>query len=253
MIAVSCPGFSMTPVADMLEAIAPHFKAWEIVAEGMHALPEIQNELRELKPSYDIELAVHAPFSDLNCASLNTRAREEALTQVSEAISIASALGMDMVTLHPGHKSPLGAYFPENLKEVHRESLLKLDAVGREHGVTLALENMPKMWISLCANSKEMRECIEGTNLKICFDVGHANITGDIEGFFELKDWIINLHLHDNLGDVDRHLVLGEGSIDIPGVLRALAGYKGLYVIESMNLEEGIESKAVLEKMLADI
>lgn len=253
MIAVSCPGFSMTPVAEMLEAIAPHFRAWEIIAEGMHALPDLQNELKELKSSYDIEFAVHAPFSDLNCASLNSRAREEALTQVSEAIGIASVLGMEMVTLHPGHKSPLGAYFPEKIKEVHRESLLKLDAVGQEHGVTLALENMPRMWISLCAHSHEMRECIEGTDLKICFDVGHANITGDIEGFFELKERIINLHLHDNHGDVDRHLVLGKGAIDIQSVLKALAGYKGLHVIESMNLEEGIESKAVLERMLKDI
>ena len=253
MIAVSSPGFSMTPVTDMLEAIAPHFRAWEIVAEGMHALPDIEKELRESRDSYDMELAVHAPFSDLNIASLNVKAKENAMAQVVDTIRIASSLDIALITLHPGHKSPLGAYFPEKIREVHLESLLKLDAVGREHGVTLALENMPKMWISMCTNSKEMRECIEGTNLKICFDVGHANITGDIEGFFELKERIINLHLHDTHGDVDRHLVLGEGSIDIPGVLRALAGYKGLYVIESMNLEEGIESKAVLEKMLRDV
>jgi sugar phosphate isomerase/epimerase len=253
MIAVSCPGFSMTPVAEMLEAIAPHFRAWEIIAEGMHALPDIQDELKELKSSYDIELAVHAPFSDLNIASLNVRIKEEVLAQVSEAIGIASALDMKMVTLHPGHKSPLGAYFPGKLREVHRESLLNLDAVGQEHGMTLALENMPKMWISLCAHSQEMRECIEGTDLKICFDVGHANITGDIEGFFEMKDRIANLHVHDNHGDVDRHLVLGQGAIDIQGILKALAGYKGLYVIECMNLEEGMESKVVLERMLKDI
>jgi len=253
MIAVSSPGFSMTPVTDMLEAIAPHFRAWEIIAEGMHALPGIKDELEELMHSHEIELAVHAPFSDLNCASLNAGAKEEAMSQILKSMNIASDLGIGMFTLHPGHKSPLGAYFPERSKKAHKESLRKLDAAGREHGVTLALENMPKMWISLCANSQEMRECIEGTDLMICFDIGHANITGDIEGLLELKDRIRNLHIHDNFGDVDRHLVVGKGTIDIPGILRALSGYKGLYVIESMNLPEGIESKAILERMLEDV
>ena len=165
---------------------------------------------------------------------------------------MASALGIGMVTIHPGHKSPLGAYFPERCAEVHKASLKRLDAAARELGITLALENMPKMWISLCATAEEMKNCIQDTELKVCFDWGHANITGDIKGFYELRDRIVNLHVHDNHGDVDRHLVLGEGAIDIPGVLEALSGYSGLYVIESMNLEEGIRSKTILEKMLED-
>lgn len=253
MIAVSSPGFSMTPVTDMMEAIAPHFRAWEIIAEGMHYFPDIRDELAGLKDSYDVKLAVHAPFSDLNCASLNTRARDEALRQVTETMAIASALEIEMVTLHPGHKSPLGAYFPGKCAEIHRKSLKKLDAAGRELGITLALENMPKMWISLCATAGEMMECIEGTELRVCFDFGHANITGGIEDFYGLKDRIVNLHVHDNHGDVDRHLVIGEGAIDIPGILKALSGYSGLHVIESMNLEEGIRSKAILEKILDDV
>ncbi|UCF08144.1 MAG: sugar phosphate isomerase/epimerase, partial [Thermoplasmata archaeon] len=209
--------------------------------------------IREARGSYDMEFAVHAPFSDLNIASLDTKAREYALAQVTEAIEISAALDIEVVTLHPGHRSPLGAYFPEKALENHQNSLQKLDEAGREHGITLALENMPKMWISLCASAEEIRAAIDGTSMKICYDIGHANISGDVEGFLELSSKIANLHLHDNFGKVDRHLVLGEGDIDIPGILNQLKGYNGLFVIECMNLEEGIKSKAVLEKMLGNL
>jgi sugar phosphate isomerase/epimerase len=253
MIAVSCPGFSMTPFKEMAEVIEAHFDSWEIIAEGMHFLPDIANELVEWKASRKLHFSVHAPFSDLNIASLNSRARKEALAQVIETIKICSELDIEIITVHPGYKSPLGAYFPEKVKKIHVQSLLEIDKAGEDYGVVLALENIPKMWISLCAFAQEMESLIEGTNLKICFDFGHANISDDISGFIKLKSKIANLHLHDNRGEKDRHMILGEGNIDFSGIFKEFKGYKGNYVIESMNLEEGIRSKAVLEALLEEI
>jgi sugar phosphate isomerase/epimerase len=122
--------------------------------------------------------------------------------------------------------------------------------MGQEFNVTLALENMPKMWISLCHDANQMMELVNGTEIKLCFDIGHANISGTITDILELKENFANIHMHDNLGDRDYHLVLGEGNIDIPGILKQLSGYKGDYIIESTNLNEGIQSKLILEKML---
>ncbi|UCE75270.1 MAG: sugar phosphate isomerase/epimerase [Methanomassiliicoccales archaeon] len=95
-----------------------------------------------------------------------------------------------------------------------------------------------------------MAELIEGTNLKICFDVGHANISEDIGGFLGLKETFANIHLHDNDGKIDRHLVLGQGNIEISAILKQLKGYEGDLVIESTNLEQGIQSKTILTEML---
>jgi sugar phosphate isomerase/epimerase len=250
MIAISCPGFCMTPFNDMLEAISPHFKSWEIIAEGMHAMPEIRKDIRRAKESYDLEFAVHAPFSDLNIASLNPQIRENSMAQIFKAIRICNDLDIRLVTLHPGHKSPLGAYFLDRIKETNKKSLIEIDRAGEEYGVVLALENIPKMWVSLCSNAQEMKELIEGTNLKICFDVGHAHISGAIDGFLELKEDFVNLHLHDNNGDKDKHLVLGEGNIDLKEILKELKGYEEDFVIESTSLEDGIKSKAVLIEIL---
>lgn len=253
MISISCPGFCMTPFAEMMETIATHFNSWEIIAEGMHAMHEIEDDVMASKDSYDLKFTVHAPFSDLNIASLNHKIRVNAVGQVIDAIRISSELGIEIVTVHPGYKSPLGAYFPKKARELHKQSLIAMDKSGEEYGVTLALENLPKMWISLCHEPGEMSELIEGTNMKICLDVGHAHISHEIDGFLELKHSFANVHVHDNYGDIDRHLVLGQGSFDFKALFRELEGYKGDFVIESMNLKEGIESKAILTEMLKGV
>lgn len=253
MISISCPGFCMTPFPEMFEAISQHFDSWEIIAEGLHFMEEIEGEIQNIRDSYDMKFTVHAPFSDLNLASLNPKIREETIMQVVESIRISSELGITVVSLHPGHRSPLGAYFPKKISETNKKTLRELERASLEYDVVLALENMPKMWISLCHDAEQMRELIEGTELKVCFDVGHANISGSIEGFLDLKNEFANVHLHDNPGDVDRHMVLGEGNIDIKGILKSISAYKGDYVIESMNLQEGIKSKEILKRMLGEI
>lgn len=253
MIAISSPGFCMTPFKEMLVAITPQFDSWEIIAEGMHTMPDIQEDVRSAKDSYDIQFAVHAPFSDLNIASLNPKIRENSVAQIIESIRICNVLGIELVTLHPGYKSPLGAYFLDKIKETNKKSLMEIDRAGEEYGVLLALENIPKMWISLCSDAKEMKELVGGTNLKICFDVGHAHISGAVDGFLDLKENFVNIHLHDNNGDKDKHLVLGEGNIGLKEILKELKGYEGDFVIESTSLEDGIRSKTFLEKILKDI
>lgn len=253
MIGISCPGFCMSSVSDMLEKISPHFKLWEIIAEGMHEMRNIKDEIKNAVDSYDMRFSVHAPFSDLNLASLNPKIRQSTLDQIREAIHISSELGIDVVTIHPGHKSPLGVYFEERFKKTNKESIKELDKMGKEFNVTLALENMPRMWISLCHDAHQMMELVNDTEIKFCFDIGHANISGTITDILKLKENFANVHIHDNLGDRDYHLVVGEGNIDVLGFLEQLKGYKGDYIIESTNLEEGIRSKRILEKMLNNL
>lgn len=243
----------MTPFWDMLEKIERHFPSWEIISEGLHTMPIIQDDIKRARESFNIHFSVHAPFSDLNIASLNPKVRESSIEQVMESIKISSELDIELVTLHPGHKSPLGVYFADKLVEMNKESLIAIDKQAEEYGVILALENLPRMWVSLCHDAHQIRELIDGTNMKICFDFGHANISDTIDGFMGLKDSFANLHLHDNDASKDWHMVLGQGNIDFKGILKKLSGYSGNYVIESTNLEDGIKSKAILEELVEDI
>jgi sugar phosphate isomerase/epimerase len=72
----------------------------------------------------------------------------------------------------------------------------------------------------------------------ICFDSGHAQIDEDAVALARLlAPRTICTHLHDNDGKNDLHLPPFHGTIDWPGVMKALAqsGYKGTYTFECLS------------------
>ena len=82
------------------------------------------------------------------------------------------------------------------------------------------------------------------------FDVGHANTNGNVEDFLKLKDKIIHAHFHDNHGERDEHLPVGNGTVPWKKVADAFQGFKGRIVTESRSLEEGQRSVNRLKKIM---
>jgi sugar phosphate isomerase/epimerase len=252
-IAVSSPSFSHVPVDKIAPQIFSDFGAWEIVAEHRHHLSKIQAYLREYAESHEVELRVHAPLSDINIASFSDRVREASLAEVLETIRIGGELGVKCVTVHPGLVSPSSSLDQERVRALVREALLKVSKASEEHGVPVAVENMPRMRWLIFREPQELLKVIEGTGLGICLDVGHANTSGNTDAWLELADRFMNVHLHDNRGERDEHLVLGEGTVPLARVLGALkANYRGTYVIECADLPQGIRSRDILKKMIGE-
>jgi sugar phosphate isomerase/epimerase len=73
-----------------------------------------------------------------------------------------------------------------------------------------------------------------------------------VEDFLRLKDMMIHIHAHDNHGERDEHLPVGNGTVPWKKVLAALNGYSGRIVTESRSLEEGQRSVKRLKKLLDD-
>ena len=254
MILISSPTFSLQSFDEMFEKINEHFDGWEIVAEGRHFLPLIKERLVEIGSSYDFNFSIHAPLSDINIASLNPTIRKISTEQIIEAIEIASELDIKTVTMHPGHLSPLGFHDPKKVQQINEESIHRLGKCAVDHGIVLCLENMPNMTITLCRSAEQLLRIIADTDIKICFDVGHANTTNQIDEFLSCANFFANVHLHDNDGTGDKHQTIGDGNIEFNHVISALHGrYNGNYVIEMRNLEDAVKSKGILEAILKDI
>jgi len=251
MIAASSPAFSVMPFAEMLERISQDFDAWEVVAEGRHALPSIEAEFMELAPSYDLEYSAHSPMSDINIGSLNPRMREASLQELMAGMGAAGRMGMDVYTVHPGFLTPLGMVAPERVKDVVRASLRRLEALSKEVGVKIALENMPRSPFSMATTPGALAELMEDREIGICFDVGHANTMGLVDEFLALKDRFVNMHVHDNGGATDEHLPVGRGTVDFPKLLRGISGYSGRFVIESRGVDDAVQSQKELRRLLA--
>jgi sugar phosphate isomerase/epimerase len=62
-----------------------------------------------------------------------------------------------------------------------------------------------------------------------------------------------NVHLHNNEGEWDQHNRIDDGTADLERVISVLKkSYTGNMIIESTDLEQGVESKSTLEKLLDD-
>ncbi|HEY3421122.1 MAG TPA: sugar phosphate isomerase/epimerase family protein [Methanomassiliicoccales archaeon] len=250
MISLSSPAFSLIPFDQAIEAVAKEFQAWEIVAEGMHRLENIEKRFIEVSGSYDLEYSVHAPLSDINIGSLNPSMRDASLKEVLMAIGSCRKMNIDLITFHPGFITPLGqldraAVMRETVRSIH-----EIDKAAAEHGVVAALENMPRMPISTCTEPTELLSVLEGTSIGVCFDIGHAHTACNIDEFLRHVPRFANVHIHDNDGTSDQHLTIGEGRIDFERVLALMGSYRGRYVIEARRIEGAPLSAMRLSKLL---
>lgn len=252
MISVSSyVALSPMTLEEAFKLVSRDFDGWEIVGEGVHTITDILPELERLIPSYDLQLSLHAPFSDVNIGSFNSRIWEEAVRQVIEAIQVADGVGMKTATVHPGFFSPLSFSSPKKVLDITRESIRLIDSSIQGLGIKVGVENMPNMVVTTCHTVQDLLYVIEGTDIGICFDVGHANTTGETENFLQCSDRFVNVHLHDNDGGSDPHLPMGAGTVDFESIVGKLSDYTGTFVLESRSYEDALAGKAYLEKLLA--
>jgi sugar phosphate isomerase/epimerase len=118
-------------------------------------------------------------------------------------------------------------------------------------GVKLALEVIPNALSAPDALVSFIENDLEGANVGICMDVGHAFLMGDVADAVETcAEYLVTTHLHDNTRKSDDHLAPGEGAIDWPATVMSLQkiGYDGAWMFEVANTSS---PKAVLEKSAA--
>ncbi len=227
------------------------YAGWEIVADGRYRLdnPESYREITENLASTGLSATVHAPYSDLNLASLNYPIWRESVRQICTCIEYAANL-TDRVTIHPGFVSPVGRLVPEKVWEMQKSALVEIGRVAADCGVLGCLENMIDIKDFLCRYPEEifgMTENLEG--IGITLDVGHANTNGKVAEFLVQIGRVDHLHIHDNHGRQDEHLALGDGIIDWEVVGRAVAAaYSGPVVVEGRSLEEARRSLIAFRK-----
>ena len=235
---------------EVIAEVSKVFDHWEIFAEAEHRLPSIEARFRDLIPSYKLSYSIHAPISDINIASLNERIREDSILEILTTAETAANLNIDLITIHPGLSSMAVPYMEEKAVEKAKRSLSAIDRISAEYGVRIAVENMPAFPFMLGRTVEELKELIDMTNLGFCLDIGHANTTDQTDGLIkEFKDRLINIHIHDNHGEHDEHLTLGEGSIDFKRIIESLKGYTGNYVIESKSYPSAVESQDYLRSL----
>jgi sugar phosphate isomerase/epimerase len=227
------------------------YAGWEIVGDGNYQLtnPACFSKIEEVIASTHLGITVHAPYGDLNLATLNDPIWRESVRQICSCIESASRI-TDRVTIHPGYLSPLGKLMPGKVWNFQKEALRQIGKCAREHSVLACLENMIGVKEFLCRLPEELMGMTEGIEgIGMTFDFGHANTMGKVPDFLAVVKKAHHIHIHDNNGMSDEHLALGEGTIPWAQVGRKIAAeYNGVVVIEGKSIDEAKKSLAVFRR-----
>lgn len=167
-------------------------------------------------------VAMHGPFGDLNPGSFDPFVRETARQRIQQGFDIASPLGAKHIVYHNGRVPRTN---PEESWIKTSADFWKTFMEQVPQGVCIYLENMLEEGPQVLSGIVDQ---VSSPNLHAILDVGHAHCNSSIP----VLQWIVSLgnrtkyvHLHDNHGEHDEHLGLGEGSMPMHDVCHALEKY----------------------------
>lgn len=167
--------------------------------------------------------------------------RQKTVEYFIRGLEAAHYLGCKYFVFHPfmpfGHNAE-GDYsvtFEMNLRLIGT-----LLPYAERWGITLCIENMPfkSNPISRVSEIKRLVRTVDHPLVKVCLDVGHANIvSGDVAADVRLLgEDLATLHVHDNPGWCDAHALPYCGTVEWDELLAALGeiGFDGCFNLETM-------------------
>ncbi len=193
--------------------------------------PQESRELAGWLSGHDLALhSLHAPTDrdiapgresgvPLSIADPERVRRLEAVDEIKRAIDLVEVIPFRFLVQHVG-----GSREPDDPKrwDAAFNSLEHLLVFAKQRGVTIALENTPGE-LATPANLCKFIEETRLTDLRLCFDAGHAHMEEGVEkSFAVMREKVVTTHIHDNRGEKDEHLLPYEGTIDWKAALKAI-------------------------------
>ena len=235
---------------DHLVHIAAHgFDCVEVFATRAHFDYRDQQALQQLAEWLSdtrLELhSVHAPAFDAlkngrwvgsySNASSDEARRKAALAEADAALAIARHMPFQYLVVHLGMPAAEQVPAGDNSAGAAKRSVEELAVMATRVNVQVALEVIPNPLSSATALCHLIEEELEGINVGVCLDYGHAHLMGDLgEAVETLSGHLWTTHVHDNRGTRDDHLVPFAGSInwDVAMMATQKIGYDGALIME---------------------
>ncbi|MBI2135908.1 sugar phosphate isomerase/epimerase [Candidatus Woesearchaeota archaeon] len=250
------------------------FEYTELMCDYPRFAPQLVNsgqikKIKELSQSYDVGLIMHAPFTHVNLSDDVKLFADFGIKEMQASIKLAERLEIDMMTVHGPYQSfDIDSILPKFIR-----NFVPILNDAKKANVMLCFENMPADCPQLPQKqehyilaAKKLLEAGDFTNtLKMTFDIGHANtVCEPVKYYSDVvnalgKDFVQDMHIHDNHGKYDEHNAIGEGNIDFTGFLKLLnrLNYKGYFTLELDVLGESFDKRLAgikaIRKMLTNI
>jgi sugar phosphate isomerase/epimerase len=168
-------------------------------------------------------LTLHGPFQDLLPGALDEIILSSSRRRLRQAFRLLPVFKPVTIVCHLGYDAKLYLWDRQNWLARSAATWQEFTALAAAHRVTVMIENVyetdPDLFLELIT-------LVQAPNLQVCLDVGHLHAFGggDFDHWLHtLWPVIGQLHLHDNRGENDAHLALGQGTVPLEMVLHFLA------------------------------
>lgn len=271
-LAFSSNAFRNYSLIDSIEILSEiGYSGIEIMADIPHAYP-LDLSLKDIEKIKDALSRHNMEVSNINAFMLRAEGdvyhpswiekdpvlRFRRAVHTLRCVELAANLGAKTVSTEPG--GPLNGAAPEEAMRLFKEGLLSIRHRAFERGVKILIEPEPGLLINSGDDFLKIHNELDPEVFGLNFDIGHFYCAGSdcAEEIARLKDFTAHFHLEDIPESREhRHLLPGEGAIDIPGVIKAIreTGYDGyvtveLYAHENNPVEAAARSFEYLSKFI---
>ena len=161
------------------------------------------------------------------------------LGETLRCVDACGAWGIPNLVVHSGYVHGLS---PEETFARNKEFFMPLLERAEKYGVNILVENFNKMcvnglyWIDNAPDLLRMVETVNHPLFHAVWDTGHANMQEmpQDEALRILGSHVRALHVQDNMGNADSHLVPFLGTMNMDAVMSGLMdiGYNGYFTFE---------------------
>ena len=179
----------------------------------------------------------HSPSG--NPLSENTTAADDLVKATIRAIDVCGVLGIPNIVVHAGMYNGIGK---EESFEKNKDFFRKLFPAMERNNVNVLCENSTKKnmgnmyFTNTGADMREFVEYVDHPLFHACWDTGHGNCEGS--QYTEITDLgkeLYALHINDNSGRGDEHVLPYFGTMNLDEIMNALIDiqYNGYFTFES--------------------
>ena len=169
-----------------------------------------------------------------------TELRAERADVMRRSIRVTGMLGCRFWVIHPIMPyGPDSDFDTKRFWSINYDFFTALLPTARENKVTICFENMPMKNLSISTPEKtlEFVSLMDDEHFQFCLDTGHCAVFGiqPADAARMAGDRLKVMHVHDNRGKRDEHLLPYTGIIDWADYRLALAeiGYNGVFSLEN--------------------
>lgn len=209
---------------------------------------EIADKLKEAT----LPCTLHAPFHELSIGALDPFIRKASRNKLRKALDLIAVFQPQSIVCHLGFEDNKHGYKKEKWFGYSLDGWQELLAIAEKNNTPLMLENT---YETSPLQLKEMLQALDSPYAKFCLDVGHT-VTFAKNSWRnwlpELEPWLGQIHLHDNTGERDTHLPIGQGVFDFEGFVAYLneKGLSPLMTLEPHKEEDVVPSLLAFDRVI---